>query len=465
MAKQSPGSRSLGAVVDGRYSLEKIIGSGAMGVVYLARDLNLDRKIALKLIARELSQDPMTIARFRREAQSLATIRHQHVVQVYAYGPHDGTYFFAMEFIDGETLDHLLAAKGHALPPEQVTSILRSVASGLGAVHQKGLVHRDVKPGNIVIEFDTGRPVLVDFGLAANVRPTDGATSFVGGTPYYMAPEQIQAGEDGATPPGPAADQYAFACMTFELLTGRPPYESQNVSAILAGHLHRQPPRLSDLRPELSPIDSTLMKAMSKRPGERFESCEAFIEALQPSFGTETSPLLLPMATPAQMATPISTSSVSSRDGAASLEPASDGPTDAHPTLDPSALAAAIPRRKSPSTIAIAAGIAVLFLGIGWLALHSKNAPPESSPVSATALTSATPQHDLPPVPEADPTVVPVDVSALPSSNRLTKGPTKPPLKSGPTVAPPNVNAGGGGNSLPTQTKPRTEYDQFGERK
>src|SRR5690242_2473123 len=97
--KKSPGSRSLGAVVDGRYSLEKILGSGAMGVVYLARDLNLDRPLALKLIARELSQDPMTIARFRREAQALATIRHHHVVQVYAYGPHDGTYFFAMEFI------------------------------------------------------------------------------------------------------------------------------------------------------------------------------------------------------------------------------------------------------------------------------------------------------------------------------------------------------------------------------
>ncbi|MEO8801150.1 MAG: serine/threonine-protein kinase, partial [Polyangiaceae bacterium] len=146
MAKDSPGSRSLGAVVDGRYALEKIIGSGAMGVVYLARDLYLDRKIALKLIARELAQDPMTIARFRREAQALATVRHQHVVQVYAYGPHDSTYFFAMEFIDGETVDHLLAAKGHALPPEEIISILRAVASGLGAVHAKGLVHRDVKP-------------------------------------------------------------------------------------------------------------------------------------------------------------------------------------------------------------------------------------------------------------------------------------------------------------------------------
>ncbi len=464
MAKESPGSRSLGAVVDGRYSLEKIIGSGAMGVVYLASDLNLDRKIALKLIARELSQDPMMIARFRREAQSLATIRHQHVVQVYAYGPHDSTYFFAMEFIDGETVDHLLAAKGHALPPEQIMSILRAVASGLGAVHAKGLVHRDVKPGNIVIELETGRPVLVDFGLAANVRPTDGATSFVGGTPYYMAPEQIQAGEEGAPPPGPAADQYALACMTFELLTGRPPFESQNVSAILASHLHRQPPHVSDLRPELSPIDAALMKAMSKRPDDRFESCEAFIEALQPSFGTEASPMLMPLATPAGMTTPVPPPELKPRLALAETgdPPSIHGSTE---TLDPSALAAAIPRRRSPSPLAIAAGVLLLFIGIGWMALHSKAAPSETPPVSAATITSATTAPDLPPPLPPDPTPVSIDVSALPTASRLTKSPTKLPRKDAPSVTPSTVKPASGGSAMPTQAKPPTEYEQFGERK
>ncbi|MEO8798378.1 MAG: serine/threonine-protein kinase, partial [Polyangiaceae bacterium] len=390
-------------------------------------------------------------------------IRHQHVVQVYAYGPHDGTYFFAMEFIDGETVDHFLESKGRALPPEQIMSMLRAVASGLGAVHAKGLVHRDVKPGNIVIELETGRPVLVDFGLAANVRPTDGATSFVGGTPYYMAPEQIQAGEEGASPPGPAADQYALACMTFELLTGRPPFESQNVSAILAGHLHRQPPRVSDLRPELSPIDAALLKAMSKRPDDRFESCEAFIEALQPSFGTETSPMLVPLATPAGMTTPVLPSEVKPRLVLAETSDATPVHSSTE-TLDPAALAAAIPRRRSPSAIAIAAGVLLLFIGIGWMALHSKAAPAETPPVSAATSTSDTATPELPPplpppVPP-DPTSVSIDVSALPTANRLTKSPNKPPLKDGPTV-----NAAAGGSAIPTQTKPRTEYDQFGERK
>src|SRR5665213_1802464 len=135
MASKSPGSRSVGAIVDGRYSLEKVIGSGAMGVVYLARDINLDRPLALKLIARELAQDPMTIARFRREAQALATVKHQHVVHVYSYGPHDGAYFFAMVYIEGETLEHVMTAHGSPLPIDRVTSMLRAIAVGLGAVH------------------------------------------------------------------------------------------------------------------------------------------------------------------------------------------------------------------------------------------------------------------------------------------------------------------------------------------
>jgi serine/threonine-protein kinase len=313
MASKSPGSRSLGAIVDGRYSLEKVIGSGAMGVVYLARDLNLDRPLALKLIARELAQDPQTIARFRREAQALATVKHQHVVQVYAYGPHDGAYFFAMEFIDGETLDHMMSAHGSPLPVERVTEVLRSVASGLDAVHAKKLVHRDVKPGNIVIEHSTGRPVLVDFGLAANVRPTDGRTSFVGGTPYYMAPEQIKAGENNAVPPGPGADQYALACMTFELLTGHPPFESANVTAILAGHLHRAPPLLSATHPALAAIDATLQRALAKKPEDRFESCEAFIAALEPALGSVTFPVLdPPVSAGARLARSVGASSVHS---------------------------------------------------------------------------------------------------------------------------------------------------------
>lgn len=453
-AQISPGSRSLGAVVDGRYSLEKILGSGAMGVVYLARDLNLDRPLALKLIARELSQDPMTIARFRREAQSLATIRHQHVVQVYAYGPHDGTYFFAMEFIDGQTLDHMLIEHEHRLPLDQIAIILRAVASGLGAVHAKGLVHRDVKPGNIVIEFSTGRPVLVDFGLAANVRPTDGRTSFVGGTPYYMAPEQIRAGDDGAEPPGPAADQYALACMAYELLTGHPVFESKNVSAILAGHLHRLPPLLSDYNPELAPIDAPLQRALAKKAEERFESCDAFIAALEPALGAVTTSSVAAMGSAPRLVL-ASTTDTSKQD---------PGRSDPNPTLDPAALHAALPKRSSPASIAIFGGVLALLVVIGWAATRSRttsqvvaSAPSSPATESATAATV----KDLPPPPQAIP---PIDVSALPTSPTLTvhapktthatsKHPTAPATAPAPTSA------------ATHPLKPGSEYDQFGERK
>ena len=454
--KKSPGSRSLGAVVDGRYTLEKILGSGAMGVVYLARDLNLDRPLALKLIARELSQDPMTIARFRREAQALATIRHQHVVQVYSYGPHDGTYFFGMEFIDGQTLDHLLTEREHHLPLDQIAIILRAIASGLGAVHAKGLVHRDVKPGNIVIEFSTGRPVLVDFGLAANMRPTDGRTSFVGGTPYYMAPEQIRAGDEGAEPPGPAADQYALACMAYELLTGHPVFESKNVSAILAGHLHRLPPLLSDSNPDFAPIDAPLQRALSKKPEERFESCEAFVAALEPALGAITTMHFLSTDASKPRLLLASTTDTSKQD------PAQSNP---NPTLDPAALHAALPRRSSPASIAIFGGVLALLVLIGWAAMRSRgttqaSVSPPSSPAADSALVASTPK-DLPPPPQP---IAPIDVSALPTSPTIV---AHPPTTARVAIKHPTApaSAPSPATTATTPAKPLSEYDQFGERK
>ncbi len=447
MAAKSPGNRSLGAIVDGRYSLEKVIGSGAMGVVYLARDINLDRPLALKLIARELAQDPMTIARFRREAQALATVKHQHVVQVYSYGPHDGAYFFAMEFIDGETLEHMMSAHGSPLPLDRVTSLLRAVASGLDAVHAKKLVHRDVKPGNIVIEFSTGRPVLVDFGLAANVRPTDGRTSFVGGTPYYMAPEQIKAGDETAIPPGPPADQYALACMTFELLAGRPPFESQNVTAILAGHLHQTPPLLSDTHPDLAAIDAPLQRALSKQPHDRFETCEAFIAALEPAFGSVTSPIMEAPRPAAARLVLADTTDTSGRQ---------------NPTLDPSALQAALPKRSGPALFLLG-GVAVLVATLGYAAVRTSDRS-ATDRVAAAGATSHSPSASALEIPPPPPIATSIDVSSLPqaSAHATTTIPPKIQAISHPPPAAPTATAAPPPTAKP---KPHGAYDDFGERK
>ncbi|MEO8876933.1 MAG: protein kinase [Polyangiaceae bacterium] len=449
MASKSPGSRSLGAIVDGRYSLVKVLGSGAMGVVYLARDLNLDRPLALKLIARELAQDPTTIARFKREAQALATIKHPNVVHVYSYGPHDGAYFFAMELIDGETVDQLMNHFNQRVPRDQVHSILRAVASGLGAVHAKGLVHRDVKPGNIVIEYATLRPVLVDFGLAANIRPTDGRTSFVGGTPYYMAPEQISAGEDGAIPPGPTADQYALACMAFELLTGRPPFDAQSVTAILAGHVNRPPPLLSATNPELAAIDAAMQKAMAKRPEDRFESCEAFIAALEPGFGKRTAPVL---ATP----TPHPTH-------ARLLLAETSASSDPNLTLDPAALQASVPKTSSSWLILLGAAVVALAGTLGFAAVRSHDAPANAitTPVESLVPSATVSAVAIPPPP---PTASAIDVSSLPVATTVRPPTARLPQNSAVSHAS-AIPAATAAAPPPTTTKPAGAYDDFGGRK
>jgi serine/threonine-protein kinase len=196
---------------DGRYAIERELGRGAMGVVHLARDVELDRLVALKVTSAALD-DETAINRFRREAKALASLRHDHVVQVYAAGRNEGRVYFAMEFVDGETLDEILIehqAHGARIPLFRTLTLLRRIAAGLDAVHAAGLVHRDVKPSNIVVEAGTGRPVLVDFGVVLALRLDSDPDS--GGTPLYMAPEQIHRLE----PVTARTDQYALACTAF----------------------------------------------------------------------------------------------------------------------------------------------------------------------------------------------------------------------------------------------------------
>ncbi len=274
-------------IIDGRYSVESTLGQGAMGVVYLARDTGLDRLVALKVIAADLASDGATAGRFRKEAQSLATLRNDHVVQVYAYGMHEGACFFAMEYVPGRDLDHIIEEhKKHdaRVPLYRALTILRHVAMGLSAVHEKGLVHRDVKPGNIVIEEATGRPVLVDFGLAGGARPASAKETFIGGTPLYMAPEQMNA----ERPITAKADQYALACSAFELLAGVTPFDDPDVTVILRKHLEDPPPPLSRFRPDLAVLDPVFRRALSKRPEDRFDTCPAFISAVENAFNASS---------------------------------------------------------------------------------------------------------------------------------------------------------------------------------
>ncbi len=266
-------------VVDDRYALDYRLGMGAMGVVFLAHDVDLGRTVALKLVAKTVDS-PRRDA-IRREAAALAAIRNPHVVQVFDFGPHRDSFFFAMEHVRGSPVDDLLAdfrAHHVHVPVHRALTIAMQIAGGLGAAHAAGIVHRDVKPSNVVIERETGRPVLVDFGLAHRV--TSGHPSEVVGTPLYMAPEQWL-----GNALGPAADVYGLACTLFELLTNRAPFLSAANDELLRMHALEIAPTLSSLRAELAPLDAVLARALAKAPEARYPTCEALRDALATAGG------------------------------------------------------------------------------------------------------------------------------------------------------------------------------------
>ena len=267
-----------GLVYDGRYIVERELGRGGMGVVYLARDLGLDRPVALKVLRPQFSS-PEYQERLRAEARALASVRNPHVVQVYAFGNQGENTFIVMEFVKGRSLDEIIARHAeHSIhvPLLRATTILEQIASGLSAVHEAGLVHRDVKPLNIIIEEDTGRPVLVDFGLAARAQ----AATTHGGSPQYMAPEQTH-GEYSAR-----SDVYAFGCTAFELLTGQLPFSGTDSSEQLVKHHYAPPPLASSIRAELSPFDNVIARALAKDPVDRFADCRAFASELRTATDT-----------------------------------------------------------------------------------------------------------------------------------------------------------------------------------
>ncbi len=264
-------------LVDGRYLVEAPLGKGTLGVVFKARDRDLDRDVALKLIATRAAEDPAAVNRLRREAAALAAIRNEHVVQVYSFGAHRSSYFFAMEYVRGLTLEELISAHvdhGAFVPVHRALTILLQIAEGLEAAHAVGLVHRDVKPDNVIIEEHSGRPVLVDFGIAHRA----GADESAAGTPSYMAPEQT--GLTKSTAIGPATDVYGFACTAFDLLANRPPFLGVMVN-VLTHQAHVDPPRLSSLRPELAPLDLIFARALAKQAELRFPSAGALRVALE----------------------------------------------------------------------------------------------------------------------------------------------------------------------------------------
>jgi len=283
----------------GRYRIERVLGQGGFGTVYYASDLNphLPRHVALKVLNPELAADPSFRDRFLRESMlAIELDHHPNIVPVFDAGEADGTLFIAMRFIDGVDLAATLNQRG-ALGGDQVVPLIRQIGDALDTAHAAGIVHRDVKPGNILLARDLRRAYLADFGLTKRLSATSGITQagqFLG-TFYYAAPEQIEGKEvDGRT------DQYALGCVLHESLTGSPPFTG-DMNVIVASHLAQPPPVTSVSRPGLpGAIDSVVARAMAKSPADRFSSCAELAEAAGQALGqgsasvSSGAPLLVP---------------------------------------------------------------------------------------------------------------------------------------------------------------------------
>ena len=271
----------------GQYRLERRLGGGGMAVVYLARDERLDRPVALKVLAPVLAEDEAFRKRFIRESRAAAAVEDPHIIPVFEAGEAGGMLYIAMRYVPGGDVRTMVRRDG-PLPPGRAAAVIAQVASALDAAHAAGLVHRDVKPANMLVDRRSNRSdhvYLADFGLskkrlAASAGLT-GTGQFVG-TLDYSAPEQIRGKPaDGRT------DQYALACAAFELLTGAPPFHHEEATAVMYAHLSEPPPPVTSRRAGLPPaVDQVVARALAKVPADRYASCQEFADALLQELGT-----------------------------------------------------------------------------------------------------------------------------------------------------------------------------------
>src|SRR5256885_9277620 len=245
-----------------------------MGLVYRAYHVQLERTGAVKVL-QAIAPDPDTTARFRHEAQAIAQLRHPNILNVYDFGEYQGTPYMIVEYVAGGSLANKLS--DGFLDQAVALRYLRGIASGLDYAHEHGIVHRDVKPANVLLEKDN-TPVLADFGLAkllqgSSLKSMTGVTT---GTPAYMAPEQV-----AGSKVGPAADRYSLASIAYEMLTGVIPFDGEALMELLYAQVHREPPAPSSREPSLPPgVDAVMLRGLAKGPAARWNSCTEFVDAL-----------------------------------------------------------------------------------------------------------------------------------------------------------------------------------------
>src|SRR5881296_1346977 len=259
----------LQELLAGRYSIERELGRGGMGIVLLARDVALDRPVAIKLLPPHLAARPEERDRFLEEARTAAGLAHPNIVPIHVVEARGELVFFVMGFVDGETLRDRVERAG-PLPPRLAMKLLQEVAWALGYAHQRGVIHRDVKPDNIMIERATERALVTDFGIALGTRAAESAGGPVVGTARFMSPEQA-CGE----PVDARSDLYSLGATFFYALTGRAPFDAAKVPAILVKHVYEPAPLVQSLRAEVpAKLGAVVDRLLRKAPAERFQTAD-----------------------------------------------------------------------------------------------------------------------------------------------------------------------------------------------
>ncbi len=349
----------------GQYEVQDFIGQGAMGLVYRAYHPQLERTGAVKVM-QAIAPDPDSVARFRHEALAIAQMRHPNIVNVYDFGEFQGTPYMIVEYVPGGSLANKMSEG--ILDRKTAVKYLRGIAAGLDYAHGHGVVHRDVKPANVLLAADDS-PVLADFGLAKLLQGSSlkSMTGMTTGTPAYMAPEQVT-----GSAVGPPADRYSLATIAYEMLTGYIPFDGEALMELLYSQVHREPPLPSSRDASLGPrVDGVLMRGLAKDPAARWDSCADFVDALAAALVAGPVPAVahtMVMAPPLPSTVPVAAAAVAERVAA---------PSRAAPAVmayPAPAVATAAPPKRGPRMglrLLIAAGLLVallLVLVIVWAA-------------------------------------------------------------------------------------------------
>jgi eukaryotic-like serine/threonine-protein kinase len=258
-----------------QFELRAPIASGGMGTVYRSFDVNLEREVAVKLMKRELKEDPQALESFYREARAAAALNHSNIIHIYTFDEFDGQLYLVMELADAGSLDSRIDRE-KCVPELDILDTGIKVASALGSALKKNLLHRDIKPGNILFN-DEDEPKLIDFGLARKAEGSNDDETTIWGTPYYIAPEKVKREREDFL-----SDMYSLAGTLYHAVTGSVPFEAPTVEAVVAAHIHTPLTPPNHVAPEISqPTSDALARAMAKNPAERFQSYDEFIMALE----------------------------------------------------------------------------------------------------------------------------------------------------------------------------------------